>query len=332
MSYIKRKRSFHPFVAVLYVLSYLSMIAYIFYSLNYNTQLQFNFILSPIFPEGINIPVFVSLIALAGAMFASGYFMHEVLVKRLEMNRKLNLHFFVIPLLLLSSPNLIETTQNALFIAVSAMTLSYVLSMAVLQSDIKKVFISGFIAGILFLFSGATASLLLLFPLLLFANRFFSVRAVLVYGFSFILPALYYLTYLYLIDFSDWSLFLKENDLGFMAYEQLLAHVNLYVLVVLSLVLLIVISRVHIKLSEYKIAIRRAYSSTLFYILLFVLSIAFMPSIYSLTYLSSLMFISLFYYMRMVTDVKKKALLAVLYMVPLIIFATNILFTHYLSI
>lgn len=331
MSYIKRKRNFHPFFAVLYVLSYLGTIAYVFYSLNYNTRLQFNFILSPIFPEGINIPVFVSLTALIGAMFASGYFMHEVLVKRLEMDRKLNLHFFVLPLLLLSSPNLIETTQNALFIVVSAMTLSYVLSMAVLQSDIKKVFISGFAAGILFLFSGATASLLLLFPLLLFANRFFSVRAVLVYGFSFALPSLYYLTYLYLIDFSDWSLFFKENDFGFMFYEHLLARINIYIMIFVALVLLVVISRVHIKLSEYKIAIRRAYSSTLFFVLIFILGITLMPSVYSITFLSSLIFISLFYYMRMVSDVKKKGLIAVLYILPLFIYVANILFAHSLS-
>lgn len=329
MSYIKRKRKFHPFLSVLYVLTYIAATIYALYSLNYSTELHLSFILKPLFPEGLIIPVFISVLILAGAVSLIVYFMQDIMVKRFELNRINNLHYFVLPLILLTSPGIIETSINAMFIAICALTLSFVLSMAISQSDTKKTFISGFLAGIFFLFSGSAAVLLLLFPLLLFTNRIFSVRAVLVYGFAFILPLLYLLTYLYLIDFNIWPEFLKNSELSFMKYEHLLKLVNGYVLAFLIVLLIMISARVHFKLSEYKISIRRAFSSTLLFILVSIPSIIFMPEIYSLTYLSSLVFISLFYYMRMVSDIKKKGLSAALYMLPVIIYLANIFLKEY---
>ncbi|MBN2728121.1 MAG: hypothetical protein JXR53_02770 [Bacteroidales bacterium] len=329
MSYIKRKRKFHPSLSVLYVLTYIAATIYTLYSLNYSTNLHLSFILKPLFPEGLIIPVFISVLILAGAVSLIVYFMQDIMVKRFELNRKNNLHYFVLPLILLTSPGIIETSINAMFIAICALTLSFVLSMAISQSDTKKTFISGFLAGIFFLFSDSAAVLLLLFPLLLFTNRIFSVRAVLVYGFAFILPLLYLLTYLYLIDFNIWPEFLKNSELRFMKYEHLLKLVNGYVLAFLIVLLIMISARVHFKLSEYKISIRRAFSSTLLFILVFIPSIIFMPEIHSLTYLSSLIFISLFYYMRMVSDVKKKGLSAVIYMLPVIIYLANIFLKEY---
>ncbi len=326
MSYIKRKRSFHPVLAVLYVLLYAGITGFAFYNTEYNTSLQYSFLLSPIFSKGIHIPVFISVIVLVGALFVSGYFMREVLINRFEISRKLNLYFFVIPLLILPSQSIVDMTLMALFTALAALTISYVLSAEAGHSEIKKIFFSGFMAGILFLFSGATALFLLIFPLLLFANRIFKVRFVLIYGFAFVLPLGYFLTYLYLTDFDQWELFFLGNNFKVISYEHIFEFVNVYVLVFLFLLMLIVVARVHFKLSEYKIAIRRAYYSILFVILVLILGLVFMPEMYLLTYVSALLFISLFYYMRLVTDVKRKIMAIVIYLIPILIFALNYYF------
>ncbi len=326
MSYIKRKRRFHPILVVLYVLLYVGVIAYAFSLQDYSAEFQSYFLLKPLFPTGVHIPVFITLFVLAGALFVSGYFMHEVLVKRFELSRKLNLHFFIIPLLLLPAQNLLEMTMIALLMTVASITLSFVLSMAAIQIDIKKVFLSGFLAGILFLFNGAVVVFLVLFPLLLFANRGFSVKAVLTYGFAFVLPFGYFLTYLYLIDFTQWELFFEGNSFDLLSYEHIFNYLHVSVLAFLILLIIIVTLRVHLRLSEFKIAIRRAYYSTLFFLLVLMTSIVLMPEVYLPSYVSVLIFIVLFYYLRMISEVKRNFILAVLHILPFLVFGLNYYF------
>ena len=323
MSYIKRKRSYHPLLVVLFVLINVFAVGFAFSVLKFNTGIKFSFILAARYPEGINTPVYLIVVLFASALVASALLMYEILVKRLEQSRKLIFHFFVIPLIVLTSHSIVEAMVFIFFIAVSALTLFNVLSMAAFESEIKKVFLSGFLGGLLFLITSASAMLLLIFPFLLFANRIFSVRAVLIYGFAFIIPLGYVLSYFYLTDYNSWDTIVNPEANSIHLYKQLFELVNIYVLGFIGLLLIVVVVRVHIKLSEFKIAIRRAYTSMLFFILLFTAAIILMPEVYSATYLSVLMFIALFYYIRLITDIKRKVLQALFYVLPALIYGLN---------
>lgn len=322
-------KTFHPILIGLYFALYTIAVIFMFSQLDYVPKQPSFFFLKHVFPVGFSLPSYLLIIISITSLFFTGYFMHKIVTTQLEISRKQNLHFFLLPLIILQNHNIMEISMAVLFLALIMYTLSCALSISAPENSIKNIFLSGFLAGILLLISRIGLFFPFFFLFLLLSKRIFTFRAILIYGFAFILPLGYFFTWLYLIDFSSWSYFFYEEDLRLLIIEKISKQQNIYILIFLILFLTVLILRIHFKLSEYKISIRRAYNMILSTTLTLVAAIILLPKNHALIYLSALLVIGVFYYLRFLSDLNKRLFSAFAYMFPLLLFILNAVFIYF---
>lgn len=332
MSQIRIKREFHPVLMAIYILSFVFLLIYVLCHFDYNNQIIPASVLLPVFPSGIYFPKWIYLIVYVLSSVFSVYFIHEVLVKRTEANRRLYVHYFIIPLMLLSTGSLAQVAFASALLAVLWMSISFIMTMAVIQLDINRLFLAGLMAGLLFLFNDIAIVFILIIPVLMIVYRIFTIKAFFVYLLAFFLPALYAISILYLTDFSNWPAYLEyfysQNILvlGWISYFTKPLVIFLFVSSI------IFILRIHIHISEYKIAIRRAFVALLSMCLLLLVFALLMGEKHFAAFFVLGLSVVIVYYVKWISDVKRKFILVILYVLPLVsLYAYSFLCEYVLS-
>lgn len=318
MSQIRIKKQFHPVLMAIYILSFVFLFIYVLYHLNYDNQIIPEAVLSPVFPNGIYFPKWLYVLIFILSSMLSVYFIHEVLVKRTESNRRLYVHYFIIPLLLLSTGSLVQAAFVSLLLAVLWMSISFIMTMAVIQLNINRLFLSGLLAGLLFLINDIAIIFILIVPILMLAHRIFAFRAYFVYLVAFFLPSLYVISILFLNDFLNWSAYIEYLYSLHIPISSWVSYLTKPLIIILFVFSIFSIFRIHIRISEYKIAIRRVFTALLSMCLLLFALALLMGNTHFAAFFILVISIVLVYYVKCISELKKKLILVVLYVLPLV--------------
>lgn len=314
MSLNNNKVELSPVFSVLYFLIIIALTVGNLCQITFDTHFSFGLVLQPVFPLGFSIPLTLLVILFVIFSLLSVVLFHQIIVRELELDKKITIICSVLPLFFLSSGSFAVATMLSFQMFILALCFRVFSRMAAGSTDEKKLFLLGLLFGLFTLISNTAMLLMLSMLISLITLRVADFRQSLIYLIGFLIPLAYVAAILFLFDYSFVALY-GASSLFLFDLDFLLSRLQDPIAIGAVVVVIATILNVYSRASEYKISIRRMWDSLLMMFFMSILSFVFVNENNVTIFFVFILFSFLLFMSQTISDSRRKLIRIILYLI-----------------